>query len=422
MPSDRATTSEAIATVVDTGDAARDLLVTDGPSIIARLDQIAAAYNGQAGTLMASPVQSSTRRGIRDALRGYSVMMSTALADWGKSDGVDIVAEAPTAAYFARLREWMDDQNYYVTPRGWTRGSEPTITGLATYRLLVDELGENIESGNPEVITVKVVKASGNRQSPQVSVRGEPSGVDAFELLGSGMSARPLFPIAPDAGNTGNLIANSKLTHNFAENADVTALGSWVLSATDDWLGDTTRLFRGLATSIKTTTQNAYIEQVVTANLDPTRPYLPVIAVYLDSVGSGNAVTVNWGGKSQTFSSVANDEWVLLAPDRDLDLWPRQFDDATNGGRLRVTFAGSSGTCYLGFVAWVPMTRLPTGQWMLTALQDTTPVIGASGTITDSLSAAATLNHILPVLFPDEPGAYLKSSSDSGSTKIDDLS
>lgn len=422
MPSDRPTTSEAIATVVDVGDSARDLLVTDGPSVIARLDQIAAAYAGQAGTLLDAPVQSSVRTNIRRAFRAYRPMMTAALAEWGKSDGVDVVPAAPSNAFFARLREWMEAQNYYVTARGWTRGSEPSITGLSVYRLLKDENGENIETGNPETITVEVVKANGNRQSPQVNVYGEPAGVDEFELLGSGLGAFSITPVAPGAAATGGLLANPSLAQSFADDADVSTLNGWTLSSATAWQSDTGETFRDLTTSIKTDDANAYIEQYVQTNLNPAQPYLPIVAVYLDSVGSGNAITINWGGKSQTFSNVTNSQWVLLAPDRDADLWPLQFDDATNGDRLRVTFVGSAGTCYIGFVAWVPFVQLPTGQWMLAALQDTTPVVGASGTIADSLSAAATLNHILPMLFPEVVGAYLKTSSDSGSTKIDDLS
>jgi|GEM_PF-2775018 len=422
MPSDRATLSEALATLVDVGDGSLDLIKTDGPSIIAELDAIASAYAGQRGDKMAAPNQSTQRRALQTSVTGYREMMTIALNDLGKADTVDIPVDAPTGVYFRLLREWMEDADYYVTARGWTRGSEPTITGLSTYRLLTDERGEPIESGNPEVITTTVVKANGNAQTPQVTVSGEPKGLDVFELLGSGMDRAPLTPVSPDVVGD-NLLINPTLAHSFADAADVTALSGWTLSATDDFVSDTGVLFRNLTTAIQTDTQDAYIEQFVTSNLNPDRPYLPIVAVYPSGAGSGGIVTINWGGKSQVFSSLSNNAWQLLAPDRDADLWPLQFDDATNGARLRVTFSGSAGgTLNIGFVAWVPMTRLPNGQWWLTALQNTTPVVGASGTTTDTLSAADTLNHYLPLLYPDEPEAYLRTTNGSGSTQIADLS
>jgi len=422
MPSDRATLSEALATLVDVGDGTLDLIKTDGPSIIAKLDAIAAAYAGQRGDKMAAPNQSGQRLALRQAVRSYVEMMGIALNDLGKADTVDIPVDAPTGVYFRLLREWMSSANYYVTARGWTRGSEPSITGLSVYRLLTDRRGEPIESGNPEVITATVVKANGNAQTPLVEVSGEPAGLDAFELLGSGMDRAPLTPLSPDVVGD-NLLINPTLAHSFADAADVTALSGWTLNASDEWVSDTDQLFRNLTTSIQTSTQNAYIEQFVTSSLNPDRPYLPVVAVRPSGAGSGGIVTINWGGKSQVFSSLTNNTWQLLAPDRDEDLWPLQFDDATNGARIRVTFSGSAGgSLNVAFVGWVPMTRLPNGQWWLTALQDTTPVVGASGTITDSLSAADTLNHYLPLLFPNEPEAYLKTTNDSGSTQIADLS
>lgn len=422
MPSDRATTAEAIATMVDVGDGAYDLLITDGPSIIARLDQIAAAYAGQQGRIMASPNQSEQRRALVTSMNAYNTMMTTALLELAKSDGVDIDGDPTRAQFWRDLRDWMEDDNYYVTGRGWTRGSEPSITNLSVWRLTTDRNGEPIESGYPQVITTMVRAATGNQAAPSVRVYGEPAGLDAYELLGNGFSS-DLTPVSPEANSSGNLLTNPSLRNDVTNGGDITALDGWTLSATDEWVSDTsTQLFREGTRAIKTTTEDAYIEQTVRNNINPDRPYLPVVAVYLDSVGSGDAITISWGGKSQTFDSVTNSAWVLLAPDRDQDLWLEQFDDASNGGRLRVTFEGSSGTCFLGWVGWVPMRRLGDYMWWAAALGDGSPLAGASGTTTDSLSAAATLNHILPMLYPNNPEAYLKTTSDTGSTQIDDLS
>jgi hypothetical protein len=422
MPSDRASLAEAIATLVDVGDATYDLINTDGPSVIARLDQIAAAYAGQDGQTMAAPNQSPVRLALRNQIASYRTMMTSALLELAKADGVDVEGTPSQPLWWHQIREWMEDDNYYATGRGWTRGSEPSVTNLNTYRLLTDQTGESVETGYPQVITTEVQRATGNQASPQVRIYGEPAGLDQFELLGNGFS-NAIAPFGPGGNNSGNLLSNSSLVNDIANAGDIASadISSWTLNADDEWQADTAKGFGNLTRCIGTDDQNAYIEQSVVSGLRRDVPYLPVVAVYLDSVGSGNAVTINWGGKSQTFSSVTNSQWVVLAPDRDGDLWLDQFDDATNGGRIRVTFAGSSGTLSVGWVGWVPMTRLGDFAWWACVLGDSNPLAGASATTTDSLSANATLNHVLPLLYPTNPNAYLRTSSDTGSTQIADL-
>ncbi len=425
---DRASAAEAQGTVEDIANAVYDLVITDGPSQLTRLNTIDAGYAGQ-GTVDNGL---GVRRNLVASLGEYGSMMSQALIEWGKAEGVDALETSVSGELFVRLRQYLSDEGPYsggsvdkkVTARGFSRGSEAAPTGFKVYRLLVDEYGQTIDTGNPQVITLE--RVSGPAESPHVlNLRGEQEGLDAFELLGSGDDVNITAVNETTGTNTGaggNVLLNPRL-NNLSSTTSITAttqISNWALNDAAEWDGDTTNKFRTNLRSIKTSTDRAYFQQTITNGLDPRTPYLPVVWVYPEAgINSGDGIEIDWGGKSQAFAGLTGDAWNICVCDRDKDLFPVQFDDATNGARFRVTAdLDNAGTLHFGAAFLVPGIRI-NGVWYFVLSDSTDGVAGATATITDTITPAATINHVLPLLYPDEPEAYLPTT---GTNLISNLS
>lgn len=432
--STRASYTQAEATLIDVAEGAYDLLVNDGPSQIARLVAVAAAYNGQSnilGSLSSAGTRDDVYESLRTAFNNWRPKINTALFEAGKSAQVDTPFAARSAQWWQWLRDYLSDEGVfsggsvdrYVTPRGWTKGSEVTTGALRLYRCNVDARGQNIETGRPQVTTFRV-RGTQRAQSAVVDVLGEIAGDEPYEMLGTGAnsSIRLLDAAATNYGVTEDpYLANADVT-NTTTGLNWYFSGTWSLNTTaaELYLGTIRTQRRQTVQGVQASAANATVSRVCSIpelEIADQVPMIPVVAIYPDGMGTGT-VTVTWGDKSQTFGSLTDTTVQLLIPDRDADLFPVNFDDAAAGRVISVQKDTAAGDLTVSGIFWIPMTFYNNAYWLAVS-GTTSPVDGDDQQITDSLSEAASLNTLLARMYPTNRFAYLPSS---GSNLIPNLS
>jgi hypothetical protein len=199
------------------------------------------------------------------------------------------------------------------------------------------------------------------------------------------------------------------MAHSIAAAGAMSAasMSNWTCSGT---IVGGTQLFRGLTSSVKLTADADYIEQTLVSRTKARTPYLLCLWVYPEAANSGT-ITVAWGGKSQAFTGLTASPWNLLVIDRDLDCFPEQWDAVGSSNRIRVTATTASTDYTIGLVQMFEMKRDPSNCWIggvngITAASPTDVALGATGSITDSISEAGQIQRVLEHAYPDLVDAY----------------
>lgn len=429
---DRPTAAQAQQSIEDIGNAFYDHLITDGPSQLDRITTIA-------GNDLSQQPQGdigNQRNRLNSILQSYRVSMIRAFRDLAKADGVDIILpNGLTNPVFRTIREWVGQfgrftggTKQHVTARGWTRGSEINANGVNLYRLNVDRDGVAIDTGSPQIINV-VSGDSASRNIQRVRIFGEPTGLDPFELLGNSLDFNtPLINeesgVSSAAG--GQQMQNHRLgnqsddTTAFAANTDV---GGWTMDAFASWARDLTNLLGTNLSSLRSTVDNAYFEQEITSReLDFYAPFLPFVWVYPTGVGAGEGVDILWGDQVQTFDvgTAGNGMWNLLVPTRDNLLFAGNFGTSSTGQLLRIrNNIPAGGTLDYGMAGMVRGFRLNAAWGFALSDGNNKATKGQHQTTTDVLAAAATLNHVFAMMFPEFVEAYWSNDATASSLIAD---
>ena len=402
-----ASAAQAEVTLLDAIEVVMDSLTTAFDTPITNIGSVESNYNGDYAEIITA-ANAQHRAALMSSIQNYKLALIQALKEYGEASGVDIPFDAASREWFVRFREYLQDDGAYtggsvdkdVTALGWTRGSEPSLTGFKIYRLTVDEYGQDIETGYGQTILLKSITGPG-QDVKEVQIEGQDKAIDLYDEHTNGKGSGEVNTLrSVDENNKGDsVITNPTLFSSVADAATITALSGWTLSGT--WKNETgSPLLRDQDNVIYSTTDGDYIEQNASSEMNPRIPHIPVVWVYVDGINSGDGFVVNWGGKSQAFTGIADATWTALVPDRDLDLFPTQFDDATNGKRIRVTVDNdnAAGTFYIGAVHWVPMSRWD-ATWYGVFTDTTNPIAGSVATIADSISFAGKIQECLRLMF-----------------------
>lgn len=419
-----ATTAQAQATMVQACETYYDFLVTDGANVLTNIAN--EGYNGD--NLKGD---GATRGAIRDSIKSVEekikARLKFTLEELAASADVDIPFSFGDE-FFRRLRRYYDDVEEYaggsvdskVAARGWTRGGEPTLTGVKVFRLNVDDHGQTIETGNPQDNVIQVISGPG-QSTRKVAFSSSAPGLDKWDLQGRGaykeVSLIDDNNISATVDGLTQAVVDPLLAHGVDNGSAVTDadLANWTLSGDTHFTSDTSITYRDAASSLSTTGVNAdgaYVYQDVSTELDKRIAWLPVVAVYTDGINAADGFVIDWGGKSQAFTGLTDQTWEYLVPDRDVDLYPTQFDSATIGNRIKVTVDddNATGTYKIGAIFWIPMFRFNSTPWACVT-DVTNPTTGTAVTVTDSLAVAGVINHSIATAFGNETNeAYLPTS------------
>lgn len=326
------------------------------------------------------------------------------------------------------FEDWRDFQtdvaDERVAVRAITFGPEPAASTAGIYfRLTVEHReGDPIESGrHNQTKTISILRKSGAFQAT-VEIEGTDGPVDLLDYqAGSAKQAGFGGTLETDMVSRGNpdlggLVTNAMLIGNSdtADNAVVTVITGWTLTKTASpaVLIDRTNVFQlgnstsSFSISLSGNDGEFKIVQNVPAQAlaDRLAPLLPVVALRLTASWTGT-ITVTWGGVSQVFTQadLTLNDWVLIAPDRDLDLYPFNFDTASPQYTLNIVNGAAIGAdeLIIGAFFIVQMVRHQ-GVWYAVLMDDVEPDLQDSVTFVDANSAAGPIQDTLGFTFDDE--------------------
>jgi len=267
--------------------------------------------------------------------------------------------ETEIQAVLSRLYDDLVANAELIKSRGITYGPAApdggNTGGGVIYRLVEDSQGYDLEATHVDTKTLRCVAdqtTGAVKHQEQFRIDGQRAGVDAIEILGSGVGRQ-------DAATRSKVSTDSELANCGFESfslgsasfaAGIAALTSdsivtgWELLNAGGAASDPTlfeldqnaaaqaRELEGAAapTSLRMTALSM-IRQALSVNgvnLADGNPYMTVLAVKPENSADGSIV-VTWGNKTQTITvaSLSAGVWNKIPLDRDLDLWPASFNE-----------------------------------------------------------------------------------------------
>jgi hypothetical protein len=391
---------------------------------------------GKQAITAATSSRERTQGGIKNVMRAIFLTIFVQI-------GRDINSDTVQGENIVDLRKFFRDWRFYedntidekVTGRAVTYASEPAASVHGVIRRLTvgrGGTGDKIESGRHNgTVTARVSSKQGWRQTVTLSMGDGPA--DELDYTTGSKNTVPIEAISEV--NTGSLVGNATLRagtgQSVANNTAITALTGWTLTNTS---GSPTpaiettaaKVFRSLAYSISvggastTWTISRNMEDAVTA--DPFRPALMGVPFYMNAGWAGD-ITLGWGSKTQAFTEadLTATDWVWLFPDRDMDLYPVNFDkddpewsvsmatDAANANEIVIggVFA-AFGTIYEDVYYWY-------------FADQAQAVVESTFTMADSATNAGEIQDTIGFVFDDDGvGAYLMTGN-SGATSATTL-
>lgn len=336
------------------------------------------------------------------------------------STGVDAGRIVDLEQFFRDWRYYQDNTaDEKVTGRAVTFASEPAAAATGILRRLTvgpNGAGDKIESARKaKTVTGRVV----NKATPYSSTirlsHEEEGPIDALDYLAA--SPREVFIDAVNEVNTGNVLTNSTLRANASTNGSaITSYNGWTLTNTTTLTVLTSTVWRSLAYVSKLVDASTSwlvsqpISGVVTG--DAYTPCLMGVPLYMEASWTGD-VTLTWGSKSQAFteSDLSGGAWVLLAPDRDADLYPVNFDSA--GGVFSVQIQNDAAMTKYILVAGIFVAQGTQFEdcWYFHFSHSSYPAINATLTFADTSTAAGIIQDRLSFIYGDDlVGAYLMTA------------
>ena len=293
--------------------------------------------------------------------------------------------EVEIQAVMSRLYQNLVDNAETIQSRGVNYG--PAVPGGGNvgtgviYNLTVDSEGYDLESTHMDTKTLRCVadQTTGEIKHQELfRIEGQRAGVDAIEILGSGVAR-------VDAGTQSKVSSNSELQNcgfeqfslgaaSFA--AGIAALTSdsvvtgWELNnpanASDPTLFELDQNAAAQARDLQGVTTPTSIRMVAAAKLRQfmsvnsvdlvdSNPYA-IVAHVLPSGTADGSLVFTWGNKTQTvtLASLTPSVWNKVPIDFDLDLWPSSFNEEDPA--FQVEWNGTTGSVVFDELeALVPM-------------------------------------------------------------------
>lgn len=410
-----------------------DALVTNRVADNSNAVAVLTNYSGDEKQELLAAIEGQRKVSVDSITAHGRALVGRALLDWVHAAGVTAPFTSVNDDLFVTLRQYYDDVGTFaggsvdkkVTGRGWTRGT-PSVGSYnwTISRITVDEYGQAIETGNPQVVRIVNRSLAADTRKVVVFTPGD-AGRDIFDIQGPGGQTAEMTLFGPGASdgllNTPFFSLASGVTSIAAGTpaAGTSGLPNWTVSGT--WTNNTTNLLNllgaPLTCGVKTSTANDYIQQIIPRAADRRRPYQLCLWVY-PAAGfnaASGTVVVTWGSKSQTFSSLTDSQWNLLKVTADVNCYPEQWDSPASGANIVKVLVGvASVGLTIGMVQMVPMQKV-FGTWYAgtegkTAAAPVSPVVNAVATVTDTWSIAGKIQHVLGVLWPDLQEAYLTTT------------
>lgn len=396
--------------------------LTNGAALTNDVDTLTAAGKKAIADAVSSRI--STQAGIKAMGRAILLACFVQIARTINSDAVQ-------GESIGNLRQFFRDWRYYqdntadekVVARSVTYASEPSASANGVVRRLTVgpwQSGDKIESGRHDgTVTATVSAKRGWSQSVTLSMGDGPSD-DLDYQTGS---KKTVTITAISEVNNGGLVGNATLRAGSGQavtnNTAVTALTGWTLtntSGTPTPTIDTGTVFRSLAYSIAVTgssttwTISRNMEDAVTA--DPFTPVLMGVPMELETGWSGD-ITLGWGSKTQAFdeTDLSAGAWVWLFPDRDIDIYPVNFDQNDAEWSLAVaTDAATTEEVTIGGV-YAAYGTIYEDVWYWYFASSSQATVRTTFTMADSNTNAAPIQDVIGFVFDDEGvGAYLMTT------------
>lgn len=353
----------------------------------------------------------------------------------------DIDSQAVSGDSITDLQQFFRDWRNYqdntidekVTARSVTFASEPAASAAGNaYRLTVGVLGtgDKIESGRHA--TTQRIRCT-SKPAPYratFSFEGTEGALDPLNYTAAPAGGATITQVNENDSGPIASVTNPNMTGNadLTDNAAVTVMTGWTLTNTS---GSPTlliektsaKLWRGRSNvfSISGTSTTKTISQSIPTGVltDRYQPFLPVFPVYLNSGWQGT-VTITWGSKSQAFteSDMTAGDWKNLAVDRDLDLYPYNFDQSVPTWAVAIATGAGASTNELVFAGlWAPAGTKYNDLWYWIFADDDEPTLQSSVfSFADTQTAAGEIQDTLDIAFQDEGiGAYLMTANSGGS-------
>lgn len=362
---------------------------------------------------------------LRASARAAGLPIFVEIAKFIGSDHVDNDQITDFVGFWRDQRDYdRDTADQRVTARAITFGAEPAASAAGIIFRLTGEhrAGDPIECGrHNQVKTFRVLSKNGAFNA-NIEIVGADGPVDNLDYQ-AGSARQAGFNgvinttmIARGNPNPGGMVTNPLLTGNpdQTDDAAVTAINGWNIATASSptFLIDATNVFQqGNSTSARSLSLSGNNGQVTLTQDIPAaamanrfQPILPVVALRLTAGWTGT-IDVSWGDKTQQFTEadLSAGDWVLIAPDRDQDLYPYNWAASAPQYTLDITNGAAVGTNELGIGAFfvVQMVRHQ-GIWNAILMDDGEPDLNDEITITDSNSAAGKIQDVLGFVFDDE--------------------
>jgi hypothetical protein len=142
---------------------------------------------------------------------------------------------------------------------------------------------------------------------------------------------------------------------------------------------------------------------------EPYTPWWPMVPLFIETGWTGD-VTIGWGDSTQSFteSDLTEGAWVQIGPDRDADLYPANFHQASSKWSLRLE-TDNAVTAEIVCGGFYPIKGVQFNDvWYFHGSHSSYPVLLASLTMADTSTHAGIIQDILSFVYGyDGVGAYL---------------
>lgn len=330
------------------------------------------------------------------------------------------------------LRASLVSAEEYVASLGDSLASDPSpADGLVPRRLSVDHLGQPIQGGVRETVTLEVLQTAitgAGVRMVQGVLYGQDGADDALDRAGGTARGVDIALTAYNENKRGAVIGSTFPLSGAPSNGDAIPTDQSVLGApwvqtnvagsptvvvrtTNPWRSKT----NGVAVSSNSTTRKFEQPLVIPAGADGApNAYTPIdwiVVVYYDGTWTGT-ITVTWGSKSQAYTnaSFSGAGFYYLLPDLDKDLYPVNFTTTDPKFSVQVATTSASGEIVLHYA---DMQRLTARQGHYYGLWSHTndPAEGRKKTWADSRTFSGALARAFWLAYGGAPYAYLPTSS-----------
>ena len=335
-------------------------------------------------------------------------------------------------------------RNHYFRSRNLVRSDIVPPNSMWMWRLTEDEWGQPIQSGFPQDNQIII--------ESDLGVDRTLVGINSRKQIPSILRVSPTRQVNENYGHPTAIIFTSTdrhnnsgtiLNHSFFSNALSTSTSltdggtpteaqlGWTTAATVGYRFDDDLTFRDyyslkIDQAVDSTVADYLLEQDITRQISYGTPYLPVVLISKDSSLSAT-FRITLGDKTQTFtnSDISGINSVnAIAMDRDLDLWPRNWQStSTPNFKFEVTVLGAGSANIYGIVL-IPGTFHPgSGSWFFAVTGTVKPEFGSFGSFSDIVTSSGSEGKVAKVVNliasydSGNIGAYVTTT---GTTLIED--